>query len=76
MLKNKQGETKIIMSIIMAMIALVIGVTILPIIADQVKAGQSGNVTGANALLLGLVTLIFIVGLIVVAIRLMIGKGK
>lgn len=60
--------------IIMALIAIVVAVSVVGVVADRVKAAQTGNVSGASSVLLGLVTLLFIVGIVVLAIRKMISS--
>ena len=59
--------------IIAAFIGIVIGISLVDPIADIANAS---NITGAAATLLGLVPLFFVVGIILIAIRGMIGKGK
>ena len=40
-------------------IVILVGVNLIPTVADQVKGAQSGNVTGAASTILGLTTLFF-----------------
>ncbi len=40
-------------------ITILVGVNLIPIVADQVVAAQNGNVTGSASTLLGLTTLFF-----------------
>ena len=40
-------------------IVILVGVNLIPTVADQVVSAQSGNVTGAASTLLGLTTLFF-----------------
>jgi uncharacterized membrane protein YhaH (DUF805 family) len=40
-------------------IVILVGVTLIPTVADQVATAQTGNVTGASATILGLTTLFF-----------------
>lgn len=40
-------------------IVILVGVNLIPTVADQVVAGQGGNVTGASSTILGLTTLFF-----------------
>ena len=40
-------------------IVILVGVTLIPTIANEVKGAQSGNVTGAASTILGLTTLFF-----------------
>ena len=44
-------------------IVIIIGVTLLPTIANEVKGAQSGNVTGASSTIIGLATLFFALGI-------------
>ena len=44
-------------------IVILVGVTLLPTVADQVSISQSGNVTGAASTILGLTTLFFALGI-------------
>lgn len=44
-------------------IVIVVGVNLIPSVADQVTAAQAGNVTGASSTILGLTTLFFALGI-------------
>ena len=44
-------------------IVIVVGVNLIPTVADQVVAAQAGNVTGASSTILGLTTLFFALGI-------------
>jgi len=44
-------------------IVIVVGVNLIPSVADQVVAAQAGNVTGASSTILGLTTLFFALGI-------------
>ncbi len=44
-------------------IVIVVGVSLLPEVANQVVAAQAGNVTGASSTILGLTTLFFSLGI-------------
>lgn len=44
-------------------IVIVVGVNLLPSVADQVVLAQAGNVTGASSTILGLTTLFFALGI-------------
>jgi len=50
-------------NIIGGFIVIVVGVNLLPSVADQVVLGQAGNVTGAADTILGLTTLFFALGI-------------
>lgn len=43
-------------------IVIVIGVTLLPTVADEVVRAQAGNVTGASSTIIGLTTLFYALG--------------
>lgn len=45
-------------------IIIVVGVNLLPTVADQVVAAQGGNVTGAASTIVGLVPLFFSLGIL------------
>jgi len=54
-------------------IIIVIGVNLLPVVANQVAAGKTGNVTGAAAAMLDLVTLFYAMGIMVAAVSMVVG---
>lgn len=65
--------TKIAIGFILIAIALVIALTVLPLVADATAAAQaSPNVTGSSDTLLGLIPLLVIVGLVVGALSFLI----
>ena len=49
-------------------IAIIVGVNLIPTVADQVKGATTGNVTGSAATLLDLTTLFFALAIMAVAI--------
>ncbi len=49
-------------------ITIIVGVNLIPTVADQVAAAQSGNVTGAASTLLDLTTLFFALSIMATAI--------
>ncbi len=49
-------------------ITIIVGVNLIPTVADQVNAAQSGNVTGAASTLLDLTTLFFALSIMATAI--------
>ena len=51
-------------------IVILVGVTLMPTIADQVVAAQTGNVTGAASTVLGLTTLLFALGIMAAGVSL------
>lgn len=50
-------------SLIGGFIVIVVGVSLVPTVANQVAAAQTGNVTGASSTILGLTTLFFCLGI-------------
>ena len=46
-------------NIIGGFITILVGVTLVPTVADEVVSAQGGNVTGASSTILGLTTLFF-----------------
>jgi len=54
-------------------ITILIGVNLIPSVADQVVAAQSGNVTGSSSTILGLVTLFFALGIMVAGVNIAVG---
>lgn len=80
-LKDKAAESnpisKIAIGFILIAIALVIALTVLPLVADSVAATQaSSNVTGSSDTLLGLLPLLLIVGLVIGALAFLISGFK
>lgn len=51
--------TKMLGNLIGGFIVIVVGVNLIPTVANQVVAAQTGNVTGAASTILGLTTLFF-----------------
>ena len=54
-------------------IVILIGVQLLPVIADAIKAAQSGNVTGASSTILGLTTVFYALGIMSAGVALAVG---
>lgn len=54
-------------------ITILIGVNLIPSVANQVTAAQAGNVTGSSSTILGLVTLFFALGIMVAGVNIAIG---
>ena len=54
-------------------ITILIGVNLIPSVADQVVAAQNGNVTGSSATILGLVTLFFALGIMIAGVNIAVG---
>jgi len=54
-------------------ITILIGVNLIPSVADAVVGAQAGNVTGAASSILGLVTLFFALGIMVAGVNVAVG---
>jgi len=54
-------------------IVIIVGVSLLPSVADQVVAAQGGNVTGAASTILGLVTLFYALGVMSAGVAITVG---
>ena len=54
-------------------IVILVGVTLMPTIADEVAAATTGNVTGAAATVLDLTTIFFALGIMAAGVSLAIG---
>jgi len=54
-------------------IVIIVGTALLPTVADQVKAAQTGNVTGAASTVLGLVPLFYALGLMSAGVSIAVG---
>ncbi len=54
-------------------ITILIGVNLIPSVADQVVAAQSGNVTGSSSTILGLVTLFFALAIMIAGVNIAVG---
>lgn len=55
--------------ILVSFIIIIVGVNLVPSVADTVAAANGGNVTGASSSLLSLVPLFFIIGILVTTIQ-------
>ena len=44
-------------------IVILVGVNLIPTVADQIVAAQAGNVTGASSTILGLTTIFYALGI-------------
>ena len=62
--------------IIMVVLVIFLATALIGDIADEVEGARGGNVTGSASTILNLVKLVFAMGIVVLAIRGMIGKGK
>lgn len=54
-------------------VVILIGVNLLPTVADQVAAAQGGNVTGAASTIVGLTTIFYSLGIMSAGVSLAIG---
>ena len=54
-------------------IVVLVGVNLIPTVADQVVLAQGGNVTGAASQILGLTTLFFALGVMAAGVGLAVG---
>jgi hypothetical protein len=54
-------------------IVIIVGVNLIPTVADQVAVARAGNVTGASATILGLTPLFFALGIMSAGVALTIG---
>lgn len=54
-------------------IIIIVGVNLLPTVADQVVVAQNGNVTGAASTIVGLVPLFFALGIMSAGVAITVG---
>lgn len=54
-------------------IVILVGVTLIPTVADEVTAAQAGNVTGTASTILGLTTIFFALGIMSAGVSLAVG---
>lgn len=54
-------------------ITILIGVNLIPSVADQVVGARAGNVTGSSGTILALVTLFFALGIMVAGVNIAVG---
>lgn len=54
-------------------IVILVGVTLIPTVADQISDATSGNVTGASATILDLTTIFFALGIMSAGVALGVG---
>jgi hypothetical protein len=54
-------------------IVIIVGVNLIPTVADQVVAAQNGNVSGASSTILGLTTIFFALGIMSAGVSLVVG---
>ena len=54
-------------------VVILIGVNLLPTVADQVADAQGGNVTGASSTIVGLTTIFYALGIMAAGVALAVG---
>ena len=54
-------------------IVILVGVNLIPTVANQIVAAQDGNVTGAASTVLGLTTIFFALGIMAAGVSLAVG---
>ena len=54
-------------------ITILVGVNLIPSVADQIASATTGNVTGSAATILDLVTLFFALGIMVAGVNIAVG---
>jgi len=54
-------------------IVILVGVNLIPTVADEIDAAQDGNVTGAASTVLGLTTIFFALGIMAAGVSLAVG---
>ena len=60
----------VLANLIGGFVVILVGVTLMPTVADQVTAAQGGNVTGAASSILDLVTIFFALGIMAAGVAL------
>ena len=63
----------VLANLIGGFIVILVGVTLMPTIADQVVAAQTGNVSGAASSVLDLTTIFFALGIMAAGVSLAVG---
>jgi len=63
----------VLANLIGGFIVILVGVNLMPTVADQVVAAQGGNVTGAASTVLGLTTIFFALGIMAAGVSLAVG---
>lgn len=63
----------VLANLIGGFIVILVGVNLMPTVADQVVAAQGGNVTGAASTVLGLTTIFFALGIMSAGVALAVG---
>lgn len=63
----------VLANLIGGFVVILVGVNLLPTVADQVVAAQSGNVTGASSTIVGLTTIFYALGIMAAGVSLAVG---
>lgn len=63
----------VLANLIGGFVVILVGVNLLPTVADQVVAAQSGNVTGAASTIVGLTTIFYALGIMAAGVSLAVG---
>jgi hypothetical protein len=63
----------VLANLIGGFIVILVGVNLIPTVADQIVAAQAGNVTGASSTVLGLTTIFFALGIMAAGVSLAVG---
>jgi len=64
----------VLANIIGGFVVILVGVNLLPTVADQVVAAQAGNVTGASSTIVGLTTIFYALGIMAAGVGLAVGS--
>ena len=63
----------VLANLIGGFVVILVGVNLLPTVADQVVAAQAGNVTGAASTIVGLTTIFYALGIMAAGVSLAVG---
>ena len=66
-------KCKMLGNLLGGFIVILVGVNLIPTVADQISAATSGNVTGASATILDLTTIFFALGIMSAGVSLAVG---
>ena len=66
-------DNKMLGNLLGGFIVVLVGVNLIPTIADQIALAQNGNVTGASATILDLTTIFFALGIMSAGVSLAVG---
>lgn len=70
---NGRCKQRMLANLLGGFIVILVGVNLLPTVADQVEAAQGGNVTGAASTILDLVTIFYTLGIMSAGVSLAVG---